>query len=320
MENQKQKKSAGTVVLVVLLLIVTIAALILATYAWARYTTTTTGEAAATVAKWDVSFTPGTLTYQESTFVKTEKLAPGMSGSISLPFTSANTEVAYDYVVSIQNLKNKPVNLHFYATRTGTGTDADPYVFTDEITTFDQALSGAVTLDSNGKATVFGTVHYNGIMTDGTVGASTTGTAVTSNPASNSAPVIYWNWDYKTTTTRNAVPTTVADSATNPITSTEVSGGHTIATYASPASTANMTQAMSDLANAVAVRNGGDATTYATAAAALTAATTGGASALEINDAIDTAEGMTAPEMTFNIVFTATQHEPTKNVPSNVAP
>ena len=59
MENNK--KSVGKTVLIVALLIVTIAALVLATYAWAKYTSTTDGTATAQVAKWNVNATTGNL-------------------------------------------------------------------------------------------------------------------------------------------------------------------------------------------------------------------------------------------------------------------
>lgn len=293
MENQKRKGSAGTIALVVLLLIVAIVSIILATYAWAKYTTTKTGKAEVAVAKWDVTFN-GTLTNHQYQHVKTGKLAPGTTGQFAMNFSSENTEVAYDYTILIKNLANKPTNLKFY-------TDSN---YTNEISisgTSAQFFNGSVTLDSNGKATIF------------------------SDTTNQGQPIIYWKWAYETDTPRTQVPTN------------------------SPATEANMKQAMVDLANAVRVNNGEatvDASTFASAQAALTDALRptkpnpqGGedlartpATAIQVNDAIDTAEGKTSYSegtednpstteveeataglvMSFDVDFTATQKTPVK--------
>lgn len=267
MENQKRKGSAGTIALVVLLLIVAIVSIILATYAWAKYTTTKTGKAEVAVAKWDVNFS-GTQTNHSFQHVVADRLAPGTSGEFAMTITSPNTETAYSYVIAVKNLVNNPTNLKWYTTRTLNSTTGK-YEFSGEITNLNSFFSGTVTLDpTTHKATV-------GIP----------------------SATIYWYWPYETTTTVTTVP---ADS---------------------PASAANMKQAMVDLANAVRVNNGEEAveaSTFATAQAALddALASTNGrtpATATQVNDAIDTAEGMTAPKMEFDADFTATQLQPVAN-------
>lgn len=106
MDNQKQKKSVGTILLVILLLIVTIASLILATYAWAKYTTTTGPvETTATVAKWNVEFQPEnesfTGTYDH---VVEGKIAPGTSGTFSVTAKPNDTEVCFTYTIVLDKL------------------------------------------------------------------------------------------------------------------------------------------------------------------------------------------------------------------------
>lgn len=106
MENQKQKKSVGTIALVVLLLVVTIASLVLATYAWAKYTSKTTGTAQAEVAKWDVTFSDDddnfTGTY---THITAGKIAPGASGSFDITVDPGDTETCFQYVIKIDSFE-----------------------------------------------------------------------------------------------------------------------------------------------------------------------------------------------------------------------
>lgn len=103
MEN---KKSTGKTALIVLLLIVTIASLVLATYAWAKYTTTESGNATAQVAKWNVSFTS-----EDETFVGTyshvvdTKIAPGTTGTFDVTVNPGNTEVCFDYTMKIDSVQ-----------------------------------------------------------------------------------------------------------------------------------------------------------------------------------------------------------------------
>lgn len=120
MENQKQKKSTGLVALVILLLIVTIVSLIIATYAWAKYTTTLPETTAtATVAKWDVDGKSGALTWNRTfTHVVAGKLAPGTNGTIPVSFGIGDTEVDVKYTITLVSAENKPTNLKFYTDST----------------------------------------------------------------------------------------------------------------------------------------------------------------------------------------------------------
>lgn len=100
--NNKQTKSNGKTALIVLLLLVTIVAVILATYAWAKYTETVSGEATAEVAKWNVSATPGSEMFSKTfEHVVDKKMAPGTDGSISASLDINDTEVDVDYTMTL---------------------------------------------------------------------------------------------------------------------------------------------------------------------------------------------------------------------------
>lgn len=105
MENQKQKKSVGTIALVVLLLIVTIASLILATYAWAKYTSKTSDNATAEVAKWDVTFDQNnSQMFKKFEHVTQDRIAPGTNGSFAIEVKPNDTEVCFNYAINIDSL------------------------------------------------------------------------------------------------------------------------------------------------------------------------------------------------------------------------
>lgn len=170
-----QNKSTGKTVLIVLLLLITIASLILATFAWARYTTVIAGSSSAQVAQWDVEFENSsskiTKTYNH---VVEDKLAPGTDGSITMAITSANTETAYDFAISIKNLQNKPTNLKFYSDST----------FTKPIDiSTGKAFSGHVKLVNN-KADITKPECVELDIDSGTLSAG--------------SAVIYWKWEYQT--------------------------------------------------------------------------------------------------------------------------
>ena len=115
MEN---KKSTGKTALIVLLLIVTIASLVLATYAWAKYTSTTNGTATAQVAKWNVTFDKNTDYFAKNyTHIVADEglIAPGTAGSFSADISINDTEVDVDYKVTIKSIdveyrENAPAN------------------------------------------------------------------------------------------------------------------------------------------------------------------------------------------------------------------
>lgn len=110
---EKQNKSTGKTALIVLLLLVTIVSLVLATYAWAKYTTTEEGTATAQVAKWNVTADTAELTFSK-TFthvVDPNKLAPGTNGQFSASLDVTGTEVDVAYTITIDSIENKPTNL-----------------------------------------------------------------------------------------------------------------------------------------------------------------------------------------------------------------
>ena len=115
---EKDKKNYGKSILVVLLLLITMVALVFATYAWARYTSTVTGNVQASIARWDV-----TLSSDSSKFVRqyehvvTGKMAPGTEGQIDIALAANDTDVNFDFELAlndITNLNNKPAHVRFY--------------------------------------------------------------------------------------------------------------------------------------------------------------------------------------------------------------
>ena len=103
---EKQNKSTGKTALIVLLLLVTIVSLVLATYAWAKYTTTEEGTATAQVAKWNVSFTSEDDSFVGTySHVVTGKMAPGTTGTFDVTVNPGNTEVCFDYTMKIDNIQ-----------------------------------------------------------------------------------------------------------------------------------------------------------------------------------------------------------------------
>ena len=195
MENQKQKKSVGTIALVVLLLIVTIASLVLATWAWAKYTSKESSSAEATVAKWNVDFTPDNSTFVgHYNHVVDTKIAPGTEGTFNITVVPNNTEVCFNYTIKIDSVE-------FYNGSTlltnsqvlddnGTPTDA-----TDDITLGD-FISHIKFYDNNnvditdGSHVISGT--YN--LTDHTANSTALPGTVTGTNT------VTWKWPYQLTT------------------------------------------------------------------------------------------------------------------------
>lgn len=136
---EKEKKSKGTTALVILLLLVTFASVIIATYAWAKYTTTLPeGTANAVVAKWNVDGESSNLTWtKEFKHVVPNKLAPGTSGTIPVTFGINDTEVDVNYTITLVSAENKPTNLKFY-------TDSSK---TKEIAVGGQAYTGTIAVN-----------------------------------------------------------------------------------------------------------------------------------------------------------------------------
>lgn len=196
MEN-KQKKSVGTIALVILLLIVTIVSIVLATYAWAKYTTTASSNATAPVAKWDVSFTPDNSSFTGSySHVVTGKIAPGTSGTFTVTPDPGDTEVCFTYTITMDGIQFLGANDAVLPDSTviddnGTANDA-----TDDITLADLKGHIHITNASNVDVT-------NGTSTSGTydLGShnSTTGAALDS-----ASQTFTWSWPYELTTGTDA--------------------------------------------------------------------------------------------------------------------
>lgn len=179
---EKQNKSIGKTVLVVLLLIVTIVSLILATYAWAKYTTTESGNATAQVAKWNVSFTS-----QDDTFVGnyshvvTQKIAPGTEGTFDVTVNPNNTEVCFDYTIKIDSVQFL--------------NDADAVLPDSTV------LDGTITLGQLRSHIRFtneaGTDVTEGALTSGTFDLTTHNTGTAAN--TDGTETFKWTWPYNTT-------------------------------------------------------------------------------------------------------------------------
>ena len=174
---EKQKKSVGTIALVILLLIVTIVSLVLATYAWAKYTTTLPQTSTnAVVAKWNVAGNSTNLTWSQTfSHVVESRLAPGTHGTIPVNFEVTGTEVDVDYTITLVSSNGKPTNLKFYTDSSKT----TPIAATNGV-----AYSGRIT--TGGDVTM----NSSNVTSNTTL---VTGKKIT--------PSIYWEWPYETGTT-----------------------------------------------------------------------------------------------------------------------
>ena len=91
----------------------------------AKYTTTVTGTATATVAKWvfnanDANSTSKTfaVSLEDTTLndkVTEKKIAPGTDGSFAIVINAVGSDVALDYTIAFSDIQNKPSNLNFYS-------------------------------------------------------------------------------------------------------------------------------------------------------------------------------------------------------------
>ena len=142
MEQQKQqtkRKNSGFYALIALLLIITIVASGLGIYAWAKYTSSVNGNAAATVAKWsfNVNLKKGgnTVTLGSEAIdlattanhVANNRIAPGTSGTFDIEIDTTGTEVDMQYEVTL-GLTYCPRNITF-SRKTGVN-DQNEDVFT----------------------------------------------------------------------------------------------------------------------------------------------------------------------------------------------
>lgn len=195
---EKQKKSYGAIALVILLLILTIVSLILATYAWAKYTSTRTGSATAQVAQWDVTFEDnanGSLTHTASHVVD-GKIAPGTDGTFGVTVKPSSSEVCFNYSIQITGIDfiapdNSVLPLSTVLDNNGTTNDA-----TDDIKLSD-LKSHIMIKDTNASGTDL-TSGANVISgTYDLTGNSHNGSAYST--ATNTTKTIYWTWPFELT-------------------------------------------------------------------------------------------------------------------------
>lgn len=187
---EKDKKNYGKSILVVLLLLITMVALVFATYAWARYTSTASGNVQASIARWDV-----TLSSDTSKFVKKyehvvkEKMAPGTEGQIDIALAANETDVNFDFELAlndITNLNNKPAHVRFYK-------DSNK---TQEITSSSDLIKGRVIVVDATTGAKLATPKIqmaNAFDAQGNPTGYDTAVDLTSTSGNLS---IYWDWAY----------------------------------------------------------------------------------------------------------------------------
>ena len=140
---KNRKKALFGVVL--LLLVGLTSGYVASTYA--KYASEITGnEGSATVAKW--AFTTDNAvqsltvnlaeTYNASTLVG-GKIAPGTSGSFNVALVNGTTETGVDWTIKLNSITNKPTNLKFYKTRSGS---AGSYTYSNELTPGTSTITG----------------------------------------------------------------------------------------------------------------------------------------------------------------------------------
>lgn len=133
----------------------------------AKYASEASGNATATVAKWNVALkADGTAYDSTSTFelklkdqakvtdnlVADERIAPGTSGSFALAVDGSDTEVAFDYTIELDLTGLTNVPLDFY--------DGDPDNGGAEITPTDNKISFTGTVMVGGTAATEETIYW----------------------------------------------------------------------------------------------------------------------------------------------------------------
>ena len=150
----------------------------------AKYASDASGKASAVVARWDVDFKNGTEDYTSSTvitlkpdadkfvatkLVKDERIAPETTGSLELSVDGTNTEVAFDYAITLD-------------------------LSTIEQTIGDSAANG---LDTTAPLKFYKNVEYTqeADMIDGKPGVKGTIMADATGDDRKATATIYWKWD-----------------------------------------------------------------------------------------------------------------------------
>lgn len=115
----EKNKRYLVIVTIVLFLIGTI---LLVSGAYAYYRSTITGEVIGTVAVWQFdanntsasSFNIVLTPDANSTSTESSTIAPDTSGSFTLSLSTADSDLAADYIITFSNFSNVPANLTFY--------------------------------------------------------------------------------------------------------------------------------------------------------------------------------------------------------------
>lgn len=183
---------------------------------YAKYTSEISKAGTAQVAAWNFAtdnagteLTFGIPATADANTLVANRIAPGTSGSFTINVKNTS-EVGADVTLALQSIENKPSNLKFYKTRTGEGTTASPYAYSNELTP--------------GDAT-------NGVIT-GKLAAGTTA----------DIPVkFYWVWAYETTDDKTVAANDVDDtsdgethanlSVTVKVTGTQIEPGTTVSNW-----------------------------------------------------------------------------------------
>ncbi len=120
----KSKSSVGSTLLIIFLIAVIMVTSSIGLYAWAKYTSSISGNATAQVAKWSFKLVDGvteTSDVIEFAFTRTDgyehvaegRLAPGTFGEFEIGIDARGTETILEYVIDVE-LENKPTYLKFY--------------------------------------------------------------------------------------------------------------------------------------------------------------------------------------------------------------
>ena len=146
------KKKKSLMLIALLLLVGATSGYVASTYA--KYTSEITGNnGTATVAKWSFEDdnTAQTLTINlaetyDATTLVANKIAPGTAGSFNIALSNENSEVGVDFVVALTSITNKPTNLKFYKTRSGS---AGAYTYSNEITPGTTEITGQLAAEDS---------------------------------------------------------------------------------------------------------------------------------------------------------------------------
>ena len=137
-------KKKSLMLIALLLLVGLTSGYVASTYA--KYTTEITGnEGTAIVAAWNFEDDNEDQTIEielaetvDETTLIDERIAPGTSGEFQVELVNTS-EVGVDFVVTLTSITNKPTNLKFYKTRTGS---AGAYTYSNEITPGTTQITG----------------------------------------------------------------------------------------------------------------------------------------------------------------------------------